>query len=66
MSEERKNVYVPASLHKDAKRYALEHDETLGEFVAKAIRNAMRPVSDTKKERPEDGETRHEAERKET
>ena len=62
MSEERKNVYVPASLHKDAKRYAIEQDETLGEFVAKAIRDAMQRETDTRKAPGEVEERRHEDE----
>ena len=62
MSEERKNVYVPASLHKDAKRYAIEHDETLGEFVANAIRDAMQRETDTRKEPGEVEEKQHEGE----
>ena len=50
MSEERKNVYVPAGIHRKAKMYALEHDETMGEFVARAIQQAMQQGRYTKLE----------------
>lgn len=63
MSGERKNVYVCADIHKKAKRHALEHDEHLGEFVARAIKEAMQREPSTTKERQEDEGKQHEAER---
>ena len=62
MTDERKNVYVPASIHKEAKLYALEHDETMGEFVARAIQQAMQQGRCTKLEPGEETGKRHEAE----
>ena len=63
MSEERKNVYVTGDVQKDAERYALEHDEKLGEFVARAIKEAMRRVPDTSSDEQEDEGDKPEAER---